>query len=94
MSRSYTSQLIVNILKEMREKTDIKSVAFTDIPAKAPDAKPMDFCDLELLKSAFSKRRLIILRRHCKTIQDERNKTPHPILTKGPYCHGNYDLER
>jgi len=40
---SHTSNSTVNFLKEMEQKTGIKTIPFTDIPTKPPDASPMEF---------------------------------------------------
>ncbi|GBM00742.1 hypothetical protein AVEN_150909-1 [Araneus ventricosus] len=57
-SNSHTSQSTVNFLEKIEQEMGIKTVPFTDIPAKSPDLTPMDFCAFGLLKCALSKRRL------------------------------------
>ena len=79
---SHTSKSTVNFLKEMEQKTLIKTIPFTDIPTKSPDASPMDFCAFGLLKSALSKRPLITLTGLWKAVQEEWDRIPLLTLQK------------
>ncbi|GBL80922.1 hypothetical protein AVEN_26330-1 [Araneus ventricosus] len=60
----------------------MKTVSFTDIPAKSPDASLTDFCAFELLKFALSERRPTTLCGLWKVVQEERDKIPLPIIQK------------
>ncbi|GBN56366.1 hypothetical protein AVEN_173545-1 [Araneus ventricosus] len=52
----HTSQSTVNFLEKIGQEMCIKTVLFTDIPAKSPDASSMDFCAFELFRRTLCKR--------------------------------------
>ena len=55
---SQTSKSTAIFLEKMRIETGIKTIPFSHIPVKAPDASPMDFCAFGLLKNELAKRHL------------------------------------
>lgn len=54
---SHTSRSTATHLATLEQETGIRSIPFTDIPVKSPDASPMDFCAFGLLKRALGSRR-------------------------------------
>ena len=54
---SHTAKSTVQFMREMERNTGIRAIPYTDIPVKAPDASPMDFCGFGLLKRGLGRRR-------------------------------------
>ncbi|KFM66675.1 hypothetical protein X975_06438, partial [Stegodyphus mimosarum] len=79
---SRTSKSTVNFLKEMKQKTSIEAIPFTDIPTQSPDVSPMDFCAFERLKTALSERCPKALTGLWKAVREEWDKIPFLTLHK------------
>ncbi|GBN79457.1 hypothetical protein AVEN_189813-1 [Araneus ventricosus] len=60
----------------------IKTILFTDVPTKSSDESPIDFCAFGLLKSTLSERRSTTICSLWKSVLEERDKIPHPMLQK------------
>ncbi|GBN59935.1 hypothetical protein AVEN_35937-1 [Araneus ventricosus] len=66
---THHKSLIISLKKE--QETGIKTVPFTDMPAKSADASSMDFCVFGLLKCVLSKRRRTTFCGLSKAVQEE-----------------------
>ncbi|GBO28195.1 hypothetical protein AVEN_158100-1 [Araneus ventricosus] len=77
--------------KKIEQEMAIKTVTFTDIPVKSPDASSTDICSFRILNRAYnkcplSKRRLTTLCGLWKAVQEEWDKIP--LLISGVVTGG------
>jgi hypothetical protein len=79
---SHTSRATTQYCQQMELETGIRTIPFSDIPVKSPDASPMDFCGFGLLKRGLGNRRPKTLNGLWKVCEEVWNTIPLHILQR------------
>lgn len=79
---SHTAKSTTAYLTQMARETGIRTIPFSSIPVKSPDASPMDFCGFGLLKQGLGNKRPRTVEGLWKACKQVWDSIPQRVLSQ------------